>query len=121
MDTQTEINSRLQEAEVYRSMGLPKESLVLYEGILKTLPTHDGEIYTDIINKIALLKEDIKEKYPEEYEGFTTEDLSGIQEVLSPVEENAPAINDCAFAFKELGFTRRPWLNMRSLLSLISP
>ncbi|MBN1907863.1 MAG: Flp pilus assembly complex ATPase component TadA [Deltaproteobacteria bacterium] len=118
MDTQTEIKSRLQEAEVYRSMGLPKESLTLYEGILKTLPTHDGEIYTDIKNKIELLKEDIKEKYPEEFEGFTTEELTGIQEVLTPVEENVPAINDCAFAFKELGLYKEALAEYEKLIRL---
>ena len=34
MNTGTDINSRMQEAEVYHSMGLPKESLMLYEGMI---------------------------------------------------------------------------------------
>jgi tetratricopeptide (TPR) repeat protein len=118
MDTQTEINSRLQEAEVYRSMGLPKESLALYEGILKSLPEKHGETYTDIINKIELLKEDIKDKYPEEFMGFTTADLTGIEEVLTPVEENTPAINDCAFAFKELGLYKEALGEYEKLIKL---
>ncbi|NLA75746.1 MAG: Flp pilus assembly complex ATPase component TadA [Deltaproteobacteria bacterium] len=113
-----EMNSRIQEAEVYRSMGLPKESLVLYEEILKTLPSQGNEIYPDVINKIELLKKDIREKYSEEFEGFTPEDLADIKEVLTPVKENTPAISDCAFAFKELGLYKEALSEYEKLIKL---
>ena len=78
MGTATDINSKMQEAEVYHSMGLPKESLVLYEGILTSIPSQDNKAYTVIQKKINTLKEEIKEKYPEEFEGLTEEDVAEI-------------------------------------------
>lgn len=118
---ETDINSRLQEAEIYYTMGLPKESLVLYEGILASIPSKDDEVYSNVLEKIDLLKLEIKEKYPEEFEGLTAEDVSGIQEILTSSDENAPAINDSAFAFKELGLYKEAIAEYEKLCTLDFP
>ena len=121
MRTETDINSRIKEADIYHSMGLPKESLLLYEGILASIPSRDDGVYSNILDKIDSLKQEIKDKYPEEFEGLSNEDVAGIQEVLSPVDENAWAINDCAFAFKELGLYKEAIAEYEKLISVNFP
>ena len=121
MNTDTDIKSRLQEAEVYRSMGLPKESLVLYEGILSNIPSQKKKVYLHVQKKINILKEEIKEKYPEEFEGLSAEVVAGIQKQLILADDNAPAINDSAYAFKELGLYREAITEYEKLTSLDFP
>ena len=121
MHTETDINSRIKEADIYHSMGLPKESLLLYEGILASIPSRKDGVYSNILEKIDSLKQEIQDKYPEEFEGLSNEDVAGIQEVLSPVDENAWAINDCAFAFKELGLYKEAIAEYEKLISVNFP
>ncbi len=121
MGTETDINSRMQEAEIYHSMGLPKESLVLYEGILTSIPSQKGEVYSDVQKKIDILKDEIKEKYPEEFDGLSEEDVAGIQEQLTSADDNAPAINDSAYAFKELGLYKEAIAEYEKLCALDFP
>ena len=121
MRTETDINSRIKEADIYHSMGLPKESLLLYEGILASIPSRKDGVYSNILEKIDSLKQEIQDKYPEEFEGLSNEDVAGIQEVLSPVDENAWAINDCAFAFKELGLYKEAIAEYEKLISVNFP
>ena len=92
MNTGADINSRMKEAEVYHTMGLPVESLALYEGILTSIPSRNNDAYLNIQTKIDSLKAEIREKYPEEFGGLSTEDAAGIQEQLTPADDNAPAI-----------------------------
>ncbi|MBN2418199.1 MAG: hypothetical protein JXL81_02345, partial [Deltaproteobacteria bacterium] len=120
MTTGTDINSRVKEAEVYRSMGLPKESLVLYEGILSSIPS-SNKAHQKIKERIDKLKVEIKEKYPEEFEGLTTDEVTGIQNLLTSVNDNAPAINDSAYAFKELGLYKEAIAEYEKLCSLDFP
>ncbi len=121
MDTANDINNRIQEAEIYHSMGLPKESLVLYEGILNSIPSKDDKIYSNILEKIDTLKIEIKEKYPDEFDGLSAEDVAGIQKVLTSSDENAPAINDTAYTFKELGLYKEAIAEYEKLFSLDFP
>lgn len=102
-DVKMDIDSRVKEAEVYYSMGLPKESLIIYEQILPGIPSDEEKSQEKIREKIDLIKQEIKEKYDEEDVELISKEISGIQESLTAVEDNAPAIYDCAFAFKELG------------------
>ncbi len=121
MHTETDIKNRLKEADVYHSMGLPKESLHLYEGILASISSSENDVYPNILEKIDILKQEIRDKYPEEFEGLSDEDVTGIQEALSPVDENAWAINDCAFAFKELGLYREAIAEYEKLFLISFP
>ena len=102
-------------------MGLPKESLTLYEGILTSIPSNNNKAYEKIKRKIDTLKEEIKEKYPEEFEGLSAQEVAGIQNLLTSVDDNAPAINDSAYAFKELGLYKEAIAEYEKLCSLDFP
>ena len=121
MNTATDITSRVKEAEVYHTMGLPKESLVLYEGILNSIPSKNKKVYLKIQKKIDKLKKEIEERYPEECDGLSAEDVAGIQEQLTAVDDNAPAINDSAYAFKELGLYKEAIAEYEKLCTLEFP
>jgi type II secretory ATPase GspE/PulE/Tfp pilus assembly ATPase PilB-like protein len=121
MNTGIDIKSRMNEAEIYHSMGLPKESLALYEGILSNIPSGDDEVYVNIQKKIDTLKEEIKENYPEEFDGLSSEDVADLQEKLTLADDNSPAINDSAYAFKQLGLYREAISEYEKLCSLDFP
>ena len=91
MSISVDIDTKIKEAEVYRQMGLPKESLELYERILTNIPSREKSIHSSIIKEIDLLKGEIKERYPEDDEPITLskDDVTGIQKALAPIDENA--------------------------------
>jgi hypothetical protein len=101
-DEESFIESRINEAETYRSMGLLKESIGVLEKILSDMPSLDPQSTQNIKKKIELLKKEISGHETSDSQGFSTEDISLIKETLSRNEE-LPAILDSAFAFKELG------------------
>ena len=121
MSTEIDVDAKIKEAEVYHSMGLPKESLVLYEQALSSLPKQEKRAYSHILKKISLIKEEIEEKYPDENGGLSSGEVSDIQKALSAVDANAPAINDCAFAFKELGLYKEAIAEYEKLIELDFP
>ncbi len=121
MSTEPDISIKIKEAEIYHSMGLPKEALELYNRILVILPSREDADYLKVIEKIDSLKEEIKEKYPEDFEGLSSDDVVDIQKVLTTLDDNAPAINDCAYAFKELGLYKEAVTEYEKLFSLDYP
>ena len=56
----TGIDTKIKEAETYRSQGLFSESLEIYEGILSEAPDLDPDIRKNIFEKIDLIKTEIK-------------------------------------------------------------
>ena len=123
MSISVDIDTKIKEAEVYREMGLPKESLELYERILTNIPSREKSIHSSIIKEIDLLKGEIKERYPEDDEPITLskDDVTGIQKALAPIDENAFAINDSAYAFKELGLYKEAMQEYEKLFELDFP
>ena len=121
MGIEMDLDGKIKEAEVYHTMGLPRESLVLYEQVLSSIPAQEQEIQSHVLNKISRIKEEIEEKYPDETAELSSGDVTGIQEALSAVDENAPAINDCAFAFKELGLYKEAITEYEKLFDLDFP
>ena len=55
----SDIDTRINEAEVCRSMGLFAESLAIYEKILPAVPEHQTEVHTTIKSRIELLRHEI--------------------------------------------------------------
>jgi len=55
----SEIDSRINEAEVCRSMGLFAESLAIYEKILPSVMSHNPKVKETICSRIDLLKQQI--------------------------------------------------------------
>ncbi|MBN1626297.1 MAG: Flp pilus assembly complex ATPase component TadA [Deltaproteobacteria bacterium] len=99
----TDIAIRIKEAETYYSMGLPKESLGIYEQILPVIPKDDIKGREDIRIRISFLRNEIKERTEKESKVLSQRNIADINKSLVAVEDNAPAIYDSAFAFKELG------------------
>ncbi|MFC1859329.1 ATPase, T2SS/T4P/T4SS family [Thermodesulfobacteriota bacterium] len=114
-NTNTDVDARTKEAEIYRSMGLVVESLGIYEQILQDFPGLDDSKKEAIHEKIAQVKKEIEELEKDEPEQLTTADISLIKETLI-VEEDPEAVYDSALAFKELGLYQEAVTEFENLL-----
>ena len=59
MQVNPTIESKMNEAEAYRSMKLFSDSLQIYEGILTTVPQQDTDTHAKVQNRIRLIKQEI--------------------------------------------------------------
>ncbi len=98
----TDIESRINEAEVCRSMGLFSDSLSIYEKILGHVSPQDTQTHEKIEKRIRLLKQEINSEEQSEPKGFSAKDITMLRERLSD-QGDVPAILDSASAFKEMG------------------
>lgn len=114
----TDITLRIKEAETYYTMGLPRESLSIYEEIFPVIPETDIKGREDIRIRISFIRNEIKERTEKESKQLSQKNIADIQNALKAVEENTPAIYDSAFAFKELGLYREALAEYEKLLTL---
>ena len=114
----TDIVLRIKEAETYYSMGLPKESLGIYEEILPVIPDDDIKGRDDVRIRISFIRNEIKVRSENESGDLSQKNIADIQKALKAVDDNAPAIHDSAFAFKELGLYREALAEYEKLLTL---
>ncbi len=114
----TDIALRIKEAETYYSMGLPRESLGIYEEILPIIPKDDVKGTEDIRIRISFIRNEIKERSEKDSQGLSQRNIADIQKSLAAVEDNAPAIYDSAFAFKELGLLKEAVAEYEKVLAL---
>jgi len=98
----TDIDSRINEAEVCRSMGLFLESLSIYEKILPSVPGSASDIQEKIRNRIDLLKQEIAKEEATAVPGVSAKEISWIREAISS-SGDLSAILDSASAFQEMG------------------
>jgi len=98
----TDIESRINEAEVCRSMGLYNDSLDIYESILLIVGPQDTHVQATIQKRINLLKNEIGDQIEALPIGEATKDLL-ISEITSSGKGDIPEILDSATAFKEMG------------------
>ncbi len=90
----------IKEAEIYRSMGLLNESLIVYDEVLAAIPKDDTN-GTAFINKtIRILKKEIESQETHAPE-ISQEDISVIREAIAVGGQSG--ILDNALAFKQLG------------------
>jgi type II secretory ATPase GspE/PulE/Tfp pilus assembly ATPase PilB-like protein len=115
-----DIALRKKEAETYYSMGLIKESLSIYERMFMLIPDEDAG-KEDISVRITLLKKEIEERAAKESKELSRANIEEIQRALKAVDDNAPAIYDSAYAFKELGLYREALSEYEKLLRLDYP
>ncbi len=101
-EVKADIESRINEAEVYRSMGLLMESLDVYEKILSGIPESDFENQEIVKGKIAQIKEEILVEKQANKHDVSSEDISILKKTL-PSNEDVQAILTSAAAWKELG------------------
>ncbi len=98
---QADMNAKMNEADVYQSMGLIDESIAIYKQILSDNPDMDTRAKDDINNRLKKL-EKTNEDLNTDSTKISSEDLSYIKENLA-IDEDASLVLDSAFAFKELG------------------
>ncbi len=96
------LDTRINEAEVCRSMGLFAESLAIYEKILPTVPAHQADVQQTIRNRIDLLKQEIVKEDATAVPGVSARDISFIRDAISGTGDLS-AIVDSASAFQEMG------------------
>jgi type II secretory ATPase GspE/PulE/Tfp pilus assembly ATPase PilB-like protein len=98
----TDIDARINEAEVCRSMGLFAESLAIYEKILPVVPAQNADIQQTIQNRIDLLRQEIDKEEAAGGPGVSARDISFIREAISG-SGDLGALMDSACAFQEMG------------------
>ncbi len=98
----TDIESRINEAEVCRSMGLFTDSLNIYENILSHVSPQDADTVETIKKRIGLLKKEIADHEEKQPKGVSAKEISMFKKTLSS-QGDVPAILDSASAFKEMG------------------
>jgi type II secretory ATPase GspE/PulE/Tfp pilus assembly ATPase PilB-like protein len=119
-DKKTLIESKVKEAEVYRSMGLLDESLRVYDIILSGSPELDPASQAKIKQRIDLLRKEIANQEKADSQAVSTKDISSFKKVLAS-NGNAAAILDSASAFKELSLYNEAVAEYEKLLHLDYP
>ncbi len=112
---QSEIKTKLKEAETCHSMGMMAEALQVYEQVLVSLPGKDGQTRETVVARINLLKKDIEDREEAENQGFTKEDISIFKKTLS-THDDVPTLLDGAAALKELGLMEEASAEYEKLL-----
>ncbi len=98
----TDIESRINEAEVCRSMGLFGDSLNIYESILSIVSPQDAEVQDKIKKRIGLLKKEIASQEDTQPKGVSAKDISMLKKSFTS-QGDVSEILDSASAFQEMG------------------
>ncbi|MFC1577498.1 ATPase, T2SS/T4P/T4SS family [Thermodesulfobacteriota bacterium] len=98
----TDIESRINEAEVCRSMGLYGDSLSIYESILSIVSPQDAGVQDKIKKRIGLLKKEISEQEDTKPKGVSAKDISMLKKSFTS-QGDVSEILDSASAFQEMG------------------
>jgi len=98
----TDIESRINEAEVCRSMGLYGDSLNIYESILSIVSPQDAQVQDKIKKRIGLLKKEIADQEDTKPKGVSAKDISMLKKSFSS-QGDVSEILDSASAFQEMG------------------
>ncbi|MBT3258106.1 MAG: type II/IV secretion system protein [Deltaproteobacteria bacterium] len=95
-----DFDTGIKEAEIYRSMGLLNESLIVYDEVLAAIPNDDTK-HTEFIKKsIRVLKKEI-ESQETHAPAISQKEISVIREAIAV--DGQSGILDNALAFKQLG------------------
>ncbi len=97
-----DLSTRINEAEVYKSMGLLEEAMGVYQKLLADPAALAPEEQESIKEKLEELRKELDTQEDGDQEGVSQEEITAIKESLS-AQENVQTILDGAFAFKELG------------------
>jgi type II secretory ATPase GspE/PulE/Tfp pilus assembly ATPase PilB-like protein len=98
----TDIESRINEAEVCRSMGLYSDALGIYENILSIIPPQDSQTQDKIQKRINLLKKEMSDSEKTKPKKVSAEDISMFKKQFSR-EGDVTDVLDSASAFQEMG------------------
>ena len=111
-----DIDARINEAEVCRSMGLFSESLYIYEKILPSVPSHAADIQKKIRNQMELLREEIAKEEKDADSDRPADEISLLRKTTISARDLA-AILDSALAFQEMGLYAESVSEYAKLLS----
>jgi len=98
----TDIESRINEAEVCRSMGLYGDSLNIYESIISIVSSEDAPVQDKIKKRIDLLKKEIADQEDTKPKDVSAKDISMLKKSFSN-QGDVSEILDSASAFQEMG------------------
>jgi len=98
----TDIESRINEAEVCRSMGLHSDSLSIYESILTIVSPQDAPVQDKIKKRIGLLKKEIADMADTKPKDVSAKDISMLKKSFTS-QGDVSEILDSATAFQEMG------------------
>jgi len=98
----TDIDLKINEAEVCRSMGLYDESLTIYQQILSRLPEEDDQTLETIKKRINGVKQEMADRKQTEPKQVSAEDISILKKTMSG-DESKSAVLDSAAAFNDMG------------------
>jgi tetratricopeptide (TPR) repeat protein len=98
----TDIESRINEAEVCRSMGLYGDSLAIYENILTLVLPEDSQTQDKIQKRINLLNKEMSESEAKKPKEVSAKDISMFKKTFSG-QGDVTEILDSASAFQEMG------------------
>ncbi len=98
----TDIESRINEAEVCRSMGLYGDSLNIYESIISIVSPEDAPVQDKIKKRIDLLKKEIADQEDTKPKDVSAKDISMLKKSFSS-QGDVSEILDSASAFQEMG------------------
>jgi len=97
-----DFSTSINEAEVYKSMGLLEEAMGVYRRLLADSEALGPEEEQAIREKLEEIQKDLEDQEERGEEGVSKEEITVIKESLS-AQDNVQTILDAAFAFKELG------------------
>ena len=98
----TDIEFRINEAEVCRSMGLYGDSLNIYESIISIVSSEDAPVQDKIKKRIGLLKKEIADQEDTKPKDVSAKDISMLKKSFSN-QGDVSEILDSASAFQEMG------------------
>ncbi len=99
----TDIKTKINEADVCRSMGLYDESLDIYKQIISSLPKKDVQTLKTIKAKISEVEQEVADLEKTEPNQVSAEDISRFKETMMADDESNTAILDSAAAFSDMG------------------
>ncbi len=114
------VDAKLNEANVYQSMGLMSEAIAIYEQILTEVSDLDSETQKQVKSKLRQLETKSAHLEEDKPDKLSTEDLSYIKQTLA-IDEDVSAVLDSAFAFKELGLYSEACTEYEKLFKLGYP
>jgi len=112
---QSDLKTKIKEAEACHSMGMIDEALTLYEQILSLSPDEedlDAEVFR---SKISQLRKEMEMREMADNQGLSAEDITLFRKNLS-LHDDVPTILDGARALKELGLLEEATVEYEKLL-----
>lgn len=114
------ITTKVNEATVYRAMGLPKEALHVYQQILMETLGLPPQVRDKIRERILLLRKEISDQDRVDGQKISQEDINLFRETVD-VNGSVQGILDKARAFQEIGLYEEALVEYRRLFDMKYP